>query len=198
MATVTIHINLGRAALAAVAACLVAVGAYWYASPYLAIRQIQAAAQAGDAQALNERVDYPRLRDSLKAQMSAMVADKLGKPDSNNPFAALGGVLGLAVVDTVVDAMVRPDVVMMGLRSGKFAAAPKATGGGGEAAPGAAPAPQPQADAWVYERQGLDRLVAYRSRNGAADVSGASLVFERSGFANWKLSDIRLPPAGKP
>ncbi len=194
MATVTININLGRAALLTLGAAVLAAAAYWYASPYLAIRQLQTAAQNGDAQAFNERVDYPRVRDSLKAQMSAMVADKVGKPDSSNPFAALGGMLGLAMVDTAVDAMVRPDIVMMGLRSGKFAPPPKSADAGSGTPQPAQPDPQ-QGPAWVYERKGLDRLVAYRSRNGVADEAGVGIVFERNGFANWKLTDIRLPPS---
>lgn len=180
-----------RVAQTALLVVALAVAAYWFWSPYLVIRQIQAAAQNGDAQAFNDRVDYPRLRDSLKMQMSSLVADKLGRPDPGNPLTALGGVLGLAVVDTVVDAIVRPDVMMLGLRSGKFAPPSRQA----EARPGALPQPQPLAPEWAYERMGLNKLVAYQSRAGVADETGVGIVFERSGFANWKLTDVRLPAA---
>ena len=57
------------------------------------------AAQNGDAEAFNQHVDYPKVRASLKEQFSALVAQKLGvQKDPDNPFAALGSLIGLGVV----------------------------------------------------------------------------------------------------
>jgi hypothetical protein len=47
-------------ALAAFAIALLALAAYWYWSPFLALKQIQSAARAQDADAFNRHVDYPR------------------------------------------------------------------------------------------------------------------------------------------
>ena len=57
---------------------------YW--SPILALRSLQTAAQDGDAEAFNEHVDYPRLRDSVKGQFSATLAQKLGTEDKAIPW----------------------------------------------------------------------------------------------------------------
>lgn len=180
----------GLAALAVTFA--VTVGAYWYWSPVFALRQMQSAAKAGDADAFNDHVDYPRLRESLKGQLSAVFTDKLAsQPTSGNEFAkagaALGTMLGLAMVDKMVDAFVRPEAVMRAMQEGKLMpkTAPDAepsgrTSGGNELT-------------WQSERKGVDKYLAHVSKVGEPEDQRISLVLERSGFARWKLTEVRLP-----
>jgi hypothetical protein len=61
---------------------IAALVAYWYWSPFLALKQMQSAARAQDADAFNRHVDYPRLRDSLKGQMAARMAAELDQSGS--------------------------------------------------------------------------------------------------------------------
>ena len=185
-------IKINRITLMALLGLALALAGYWYGSPYIAVRQMQAAAQAGDADAFNDHVDYPKLRESFKGQMSALLADKLGNgAESGNPFAALGNALGLAMVDKLVDAMVRPETVMLGMRNGKFAPNAKNP----SPADSGATAPTDGAPQWVYVRKSMDKLIAYPSASVQPDEKGVGIVFERSGFANWKLTEIRLPMA---
>ena len=137
------NIRIGKSAFAAILVALLAVAAYWYWSPFLAIREMQFAAKANDADAFNSHVDYPRLRESVKGQFSALMAEQIGKStDSKNPFAALGTMLGLAMVDKFVDAMVRPEVVMRGMQSGQFSLKPSASETGTTSPPESSP-PKP-------------------------------------------------------
>ncbi|MBA2674423.1 MAG: hypothetical protein H0U68_12185, partial [Ramlibacter sp.] len=46
---------------------------------------------------------------------------------------------------------------------------------------------------WTMERSGANRVLLSRARNGDAAPGGVGFVFERSGFATWKMTDIRLP-----
>ncbi len=182
------NIKISKPVLFAIFAAIFGLGAYWYWSPFLAIRQMQSAAKAGDADTFNDFVDYPKLRESLKGQLSAVLAEKMGDAKkSDNPFAAFGSALGLLVVDKMVDAMVRPELVMKGLQNGKFG--PKAQQADGDSGAGAKEAGQ----RWDYDRRGLDKLVAYARDDTGADNKRVGLVFERNGFANWKLTEIRLP-----
>ena len=90
-----------------VVAVAIAVGGYWYFSPYLALKSMRDAAAAKDADAFNDKVDYPKLRESLKGQMSAAMTKEMDKAKGNG-FAALGTMLGAAMVNQMVEAFVRP------------------------------------------------------------------------------------------
>jgi Protein of unknown function (DUF2939) len=196
--------NLAAAGLVVV---LLALAGYWYWSPFLAVGELQQAARAGDAAAFNAHVDYPRLRESLKRQISDLLAQKLGAaPDGGNPLAALGGLIGQRLITPMVDALVRPETVMTAMQSGRFgpsAEAPPTTapaGAPGDAAPAGAAPPEPaRAARWIIDRQGVDRMTAYPvdpARPDEPNSQRLGLVFERSGFVDWKLTDIRLPLSG--
>ena len=191
-------IRLGKGALALLLAAVIGVAAYWYWSPYLAIRQMQSAAKSGDADAFNDHVDYPRLRESLKGQFSAMIADSMQtSSESKNPFAALGTMLGLAMVEKMVDAMVRPELVMQGMKNGQFGPGARRTDSQPSGTPDAQ-TPKDEKVRWAYDRKGVNKLVAYTQDDTASDGKQVGIVFERTGFANWKLTEIRIPSLKKP
>ena len=182
------NIRIGKSALVGFLVALLSIAAYWYWSPFIAIKSMQSAIKANDADAFNTHVDYPRLRDSLKGQLSAVMTEKMGKSgDSKNPFQAIGSMLGLAMVDKVVDAMVRPETVMRGMKSGQFGpkpAEPEATEPAGTSAE--------KKQKWTYERISSDLLIAY-PEGPAPNKEKMGIVFERSGFAHWKVTELRLP-----
>lgn len=177
---------LGVGALIAV----LAVGGYWYWSPYLAIDEMKSAAKNKDADGFNQFVDYPRLRESLKRQFSASIAERLGEVgESNNEIeragAALGTRIGLALADRLIDGMVQPEIVMRAMEGGNIGTSPTSVG-----APPAESELSQQKPEFEYSRKGINQLIAY----AAGDVNKtAGLVFERTGFATWRLTEIQLP-----
>lgn len=179
---------MGRKTTAALVLLIAAgVGGYWHYSPYLAMRATQEAARARDAEAFNARVDYARVRESFKGQMGALVSDSL-KPDDSGAVA-LGAMLGLALVNQAVDAFVRPEVVMRAMQEGQIE--PGAQGGADRDGQG-----RQHSDEilWTFERHGPDKVIAYgRQPDQPEDEPLPGFVFERSGFADWKLTEIRLP-----
>jgi type II secretion system protein G len=255
---------------------LAGIGAYWYWSPYLVMRQMREAAIHADADEFNDHVDYPKLRESLKGQLSARITGEMAnQSNSGNDFeragAAFGSMLGLALVDRMVDAVVRPEMVMRAIENGKFqlqdggkqetreaaakvdiamlsqavklykldhgvypteqqglqilvdpAARPDGMGNyidklpsdpwgrpfqyanpGRESAAFEIyhlPPPASESDttarkaAWRSERKGVDKIIVYLDTNDApARKNEAAFVMRREGFANWKLTEIRLP-----
>ncbi|MEJ8812702.1 DUF2939 domain-containing protein [Variovorax ureilyticus] len=196
-----------KSLVAVVLVLLLGLAAYWYWSPFLALRQLQTAARNGDAEEFNRHVDYPRLRESLKDQFSALVAQKLGaQKDPGNPLATLGSMLGLGLVNQLVDVMVRPETVMAAMSHGRLAQpAPAATPNPAPAPGQAAPASPPRTDAgaqtddrprWVIDRQGVSRITAFAidpAKPEEPNSERLGLVFERSGFVDWKLTEIRMP-----
>lgn len=191
--------SIRTAALAGVLA-VSAVAAYWYWSPHLAIRNMQTAAKAKDADTFNDYVDYPKLRESFKGQFSALMADRLGESKAaENPFAALGTMMAMAMVGNLVDAMVRPEAVMHIMQDGKLAK-PGKQSSEGPAPSGTAPQKGTASEGadnpkWDYERKGVNKLIAYAidpNKPDAVATDRFGVVFQRTGFADWKLTEVRI------
>lgn len=180
---------MNKRVFAAALVTVCAVGSYWYFSPYLAMRNIQQAAQKKDADAFNARVDYAKVRDSLKGQMSAMVAEQLGQ--SSNGAESFGSMLGLALVNQMVEAFVRPEVVMHAMQEGDLRPGPAKS----SSSHPDQNSPDQNKIEWLFERHGVDKIIATGRRpDQPENTIGPGFVFERSGFADWKLTEIRLPP----
>ena len=181
-----------RASLFALLLAAAGVAGYWHYSPYLTLNAMRKAAEQKDFQAFNERVDYPRVRASVKSQLSAKLAGQL-EPDANEGqsskrFKALGAAFAMALANPMVDALVRPELVMAALAKGEIEVVP----GEVKEAVGVVE-PQKPKPKWAFDRQGPNRLAAHASDPDNPGEVKAGLVFERSGFADWKLTELTLP-----
>jgi DNA-binding transcriptional regulator YdaS (Cro superfamily) len=170
-----------------IAAAVAAVAAYWHWSPYLAMRELRAAAQAGDGDRMAEFVDFESLQTSLKAQLKLKAAESMGssKPESGAAAAgaALGAALGAVLIDRAIDAMVTPHAVRQMVARGSLKKA-EGEGQGQAQGPGVK---------WTYERPALGTLIAFpRDQARLAPPARDRFVFKRSGFADWKLTEIRM------
>ena len=187
---------------AAAAGLLIAVaaatGGYWYYSPVLSMKSMQSALDKRDADTFNQYVDYERLRESFKGQMSAMMAEQMGTRGSSGTSGAgaLGAMLGLAMVNQMVDAFIRPEVVMRVMQSGQM----RPVGHGGQTRePSGTSGTSGNSDSidpirWEIERKGFNRVIAYRMESGETDTTRAlGVVFERYGFSHWKVTELRMP-----
>jgi hypothetical protein len=175
------------------AAFVVAAGiaAYWYWSPYLAVRELREAAMNADAVRFNERVDFPRLRDSLKAQLVQGSGSQARDGDGGDKF---GGMLANALVGALIDAAVRPETIMVAMREGRFKVEHSA--GPNDRAQGEKS--DRRKPVWHTERRGFDTVLFHVRQDDGTGSSGSAkddiaLVMQRHGFADWKLTDIRLP-----
>ena len=93
-----------------IAAGLLAVllGSWLFATPYLAYRGMHAAAQVGDAEKLSGYIDYPVLRENLKATLNAKLLGRASAESSGNLFAGLGAALASVVVGPMVESSMKP------------------------------------------------------------------------------------------
>lgn len=161
---------------------VLAAAAWMYATPYLAMRKLQAAAEAGDTRALNDLVDFPALRESVKSELRGTVSRRIAS-DEGNPLAALGGMLAGKLASPFVDAAVTPQGIAA-LTEGRRPGEEGARDGGkrGVRAPD------------VKVKQGyeaLDRFVV-RFHDREKGDERVALVLEREGLAGWKLTGVRL------
>lgn len=163
---------------------LAALGGYWYFSPYISLSSMRSAAVAKDADAFNDHVDYPKLRESLKGQMAAIVGEKMGY-SSQSGAESFGAALGMALLGPMVDAFVRPEMVMRSMQDGKFQ--PRL--GGDQSKSDSTSGKEVK---WDIERKGMSKVIAYGQDAESRDAR-PGFVFERYGFADWKLTEVRLP-----
>lgn len=180
--------------LIGVAAALVAlllVGGY-LGSPYLAMKGLRDAAIAKDRDQLEARVDFPAVRESLKAQLNALMMREMQKaPEAkDNPFAGLVALIVPAIVDRAIDAYVTPEG-MVALSQGDRPQV-KATGlAPSDVSAPAMPAPEEPATRARYVNLGTFQVA---TRDKSKPASGeAVFVFRRKGLFAWRLVRIDLP-----
>ena len=91
---------------------LIAVLAIWlFFTPHLAFRGMRAAAEARDAEKLSSYINYPVLKENLKASFNAKLLGQAQKQPSDNPFANLGIAMASLVIGPMVDAFVTPQAM---------------------------------------------------------------------------------------
>jgi hypothetical protein len=93
--------------------------------------------------------------------------------------------VGMAMVNQLLDAFVRPEMVMQMMKDGQVQSDKTVTSQSESRNDG-----EPE---WVIERKGPDRLIAI-PKKGVVPVAADELgfVFDRSGFATWKLTELRI------
>lgn len=160
-----------------------ALGAIAYFSPYLTLHQMKTAVANRDADGLSRHVDFPALRENMKAQMLAAMSDHDTKKDSN-PFAAMGQAIAAALVGPMVDAITTPAAVMAIM---KTPVQRVDTGTAGTDADN------------VQEKPKLDYAMSYRSWDTVAvqleqhGASHGSMILRRHGLWTWKVTSMELP-----
>ncbi|PMS11843.1 DUF2939 domain-containing protein [Trinickia caryophylli] len=184
------------------------IAAYSYASPYLVLDRLKRAADARDAETVSRYVDYPSLRTSLKQQVTDLLARRIETQKREHPFAALGALVGIALIGPLVDAYATPDGVAALLNGipphGDPGEAPPPPGQGGDvtaggnppaqgenAAPGQStvtPEPKPPRASAGY--RSIDTFAVTYRRDDQSEPY--SVLFQRSGWFDWKLAAVDL------
>lgn len=167
----------GRSKIAAVAAALIVIGSstlWYFESPVWTLKGMKDAAQSHDADALNAYIDYPALRESLKAELMArMIAD--AQKDKSG-FGALGIAFGSAMMGPMIDGLVSPAGMRAALLANRH-----------ENAPPAASALHVPENPQIVRRNFSEFLVTPKNQ------PNSGLVFTRHGLS-WMLSGVQLPP----
>ncbi|HEX5725176.1 MAG TPA: DUF2939 domain-containing protein [Longimicrobiaceae bacterium] len=171
-----------------------ALAAWMYFSPYLALRKLQRAAEAGDTRAMNELVDFPALRESVKQEVRSAVAGGISSEGERNPAAALAGVFAGMLAAPMVDAFVTPTGIAALTRGERPDQARERDGEGEGEGPD-----RPRALEEVDIHRGYEGwntfVVGYSDKESGKER--VSLVLRRDGLAGWKLSGVRLGADGE-
>jgi hypothetical protein len=189
--------------------------AFVYASPYITLDRLKRAADARDAATVNQYVDFPAFRESLKEQLGDLLRRRVGAESHGNPLAALGAMIGVALIGPLVDAYATPDGVAALLNGmpprgepgerpppppDASASTPDGNGpaAGASVAPPAAP-PTASAEGSSKPPEPPQTTAGYRGINefvvtyqhGVGDTRYAA-IFHREGLMTWKLAAVDL------
>jgi hypothetical protein len=160
------------------------VAAAWlYFTPYMAVNKLQAAAERGDSQALNEMVDFPALRTSIRTEIQSATARGIQK--DGGVFAAFGAAAAGFVVGPVVDAAVTPEGIGLLMKGQRPSNKRDDSGDDDETW---------RDDVKISRRwEASDRFVVqYSDRESGGER--IALVMRRDGL-DWKLAGVRFPTA---
>ena len=170
------------------AGAVVVFGIAWAVAPVLAAQALIRAAKAGDERKIEQLVDFPSLRESLKAELNAELVARMNRDPrmADSGLGGLGMMLAPMILSGAVDAVVTPEVVAQMVTT---AEAPDPT---------RRPPPEPAGDeadgddihqSWGY--RGLNAFaVTLTDRDQPEDH--LALILERRGLFSWKLAAVDL------
>jgi len=167
----------GFSALAAVV-----IAGWVAASPYLTMRSIGKAVQENDSATISEHVDFPALREDLKGKLMVKASQEIEKSQSSNPFAGLGQMLAMTMVNQMVEGFVTPAGVTMMLQKGKPSMPVQQTSQGQQGASNE-PSEKPR---FNVKYQGWSKVRVNREGTDGA------FIFRRDGLTSWKLVAVDL------
>ncbi|WP_187775319.1 DUF2939 domain-containing protein [Oryzomicrobium terrae] len=179
-----------------IALAAVAFGGWYYATPYISLAAMKAAAKAKDSQALSAYVDYPALRENLKDALRPKAMEMMARESAHNPMA---GTFGAMVANTMINATIDTFVTPEGLATlVRGDAVIPTTSQGKPTMPTDVPPPSP---ATPSDEQKTTISTGYAGWNHfemtATDrydpTRRTTLILARQGFASWKLVGMKLP-----
>jgi len=171
---------------------------FFAASPYWALAGLRGAIDRADSASLEERVDFPALRESLAAEINAELLGASTDELDGNPFGALALGLASKLVDGVIDSVVTPaGLARIARGDSRPVEVDRRNDPGSDRRPSQTdtePPPSPkESDLFAgsrLEHETLDRFSVWVPNDRGDE---ARFVFRRRGIS-WVLTGIELPP----
>jgi hypothetical protein len=154
---------------------------WFYFTPYLTVNSLVKAAKANKPEIMSDYINFPSVKESIKANLNASLAGSMTKDAGTNPFAGLAVMMAAAFVDKMVDAFITPEGLSTLMKGQKPDFDKKA-----------APAAKGEDDSITDGKyESFDRFVFSVHDKNSSD-SPVGFVFDRDGLFSWKLSAIRF------
>lgn len=164
------------AAIAIVVLAAFAAGWYFY-SPVYTLQQMSAAAKSNDSDAVSAYIDFPALREDMKAELMAQLIADAEKDTSG--YSGLGLAMGSAMIGPMIDGMISP----AGLR-GAFISNERRSKDVKQ---------EPQMGVFELQEQPvIERRSFSEFKVKSKDAEQGAMMFKRHGLS-WKLSGVDLP-----
>ena len=179
-------------AIAAVLGAISISGGYYLASPFLAIQGLRSGFLSKNADQVNRYIDYPALQVDLKAQLGAMMLKSMqSDPEmAANPFSGFALAMITPMVNSMVDTFVTPSGMKTILES---SAADQSGANQDQTTQNLVDRKREFDKALEKTSMGYEGLNRFQLSATAEDGKTTKLLFNRQGFADWKLKAVVLP-----
>lgn len=166
----------------AIVASLALAGGYFYVTPHLTALNLQQAVENEDEQAISNLVNFPVLRENLKAQVGDLITGK--KPAAeDNIFSKITGTLTTGVSGFLIDKIVTPESIVFIIRHGKLK--PENNGTAGSETAGESAANDKPDLSFKYEH--LNRF-AINIKSADSDIT--IILTRESLLSDWQLTAL--------
>lgn len=171
-------------------------GLWYLASPYIALYKLSSALEKGDAKEASNYVDYDLLKEDLKKDLKDLFAKELAKENYDEATGLLALAFGGLFIDAFVELAVSPEGLAYILESGRMPTE------GEDFNPQMQEQEQntlaiPEENKSInanMEKEQVETKAYYKGINtfvysirDKETKEGIDLLFERRGFASWKL-----------
>ena len=162
------------------------IGIAFYLTPYLAFHNMKKAVENKDADALSDYVDYPSLRESLKANLNAKMIGEVAKNKEANLFGTLGAVFAALLINPMVDVLITPESLAVLMKDEK----PQLDKSKNALKANSHPKESETEISRSYKS--FNRFVVRIKKKGS-DEEPVELIFKRDSLLSWKLYALRIP-----
>jgi predicted phage tail protein len=166
---------------------LTLTGVAFYFTPHIAAHRMRAAVAAKDSATFSSYVDFPALRENVKASLAAKFDRDAAKHKVPGSLAGVGGALASAFIAPMIDSMITPAGIALMMEGTRPQALRPRNSDAPPTAPGNAEKPEV-----TTQYESFNRFVVTVKKKGATHEP-IGLVFHRDGLISWKLSALRLP-----
>ena len=183
-----------KIAIVMVSVIIVLGGVGFYCTPYLAYRNMRIAAENKDTEALNSYVDFPSLKESLKANLNDKIARDSGGKGEGDAMDKLGAAIASAFINPMIDAFVTPEGLAMIVR-GSIPDRKRSKRSSENKSEDSSEKKSSHKDSGTEASMHYENfnsfVVAFKEKGSTEDQ--VHLVYKRHGFISWKLSAMKLP-----
>ncbi len=183
---IILGIRMNKKLLSIIVISIVFLGIGFYFTPHLAVHNLKKAAELKDAVKISSYIDFPVLKESLKANLNALMAKEVAKKSSSDGFEALGMAFAAAIMNPMIDALVTPESLAMMMEGEKPLAK-----NSNESTTKESPSNVEKTETSLSYENFNTFLVNIKSKNNTDEPVG--FVFTRNGLIGWKLTALRLP-----
>ena len=172
------------------AVLVAAVAGYAYASPWITLENLRDDAMAGKADNMQDYVDFPAVRDSLKGQIQSVMMKNLQSEEmKDNPFSGLAMMMAGSMIDSLVNTMASPNG-FVNIVQGKDVRDKATTQAAATPAQDLASAPAPtKAFNGAINYDGFNRVIV---KAKDAKDGDPYIVMKRDGLFSWKVVDLQV------